>query len=154
MRATDSGTVDEYCADLDRRSPARGDESRLTSVRLLSAHVESGCRSINPKAQTPTPIPTHTSHAPQRHRGTEKQFLSLCLCASVATSSLESGGEVELNNPAGPGPLERTGEVQLSDRVAEQVCAQRETCRRDALARAAEERRLLTAVPRHATIGE
>src|SRR6185295_2969361 len=66
----------------------------------------------------------------------------------------KSGRQIELNDPATPWPLERSREIQLTDGVAEQVCAQRETCRRDAVARAAEERRLLTAVPGDPAIGE
>src|SRR5258705_3730892 len=61
---------------------------------------------------------------------------------------------MELKPPPAARPLERTRDVELSDRVSEQVDAERRSSRRPALPAAAEQRRALAAVPRDAAVGE
>src|SRR5258705_6254515 len=61
---------------------------------------------------------------------------------------------MELKPPPAARLLNRTRDVELSDRVSEQVDAQRRFRRRHALPAAAEQRRALAAVPRDAAVGE
>src|SRR5689334_15889330 len=73
-------------------------------------------------------------------RRTSGSSCAPCVCARRAPSWLEARSQIELEYPATPRPLERTRDVELADRVSEQVGAERDACRRHAAAAAAEER--------------
>src|SRR5258705_12693703 len=69
-------------------------------------------------------------------------------------SSSEARSQIELKDPAAARTLERTREVELSDRVSEQVDAQCRAGGRHALPAAAKEGWTLGAVPRDAAVCE
>ena len=68
--------------------------------------------------------------------------------------TLESWSQIELEDPASTRALERPGKIELADGESEQIDAQRESGTRYAGATPPKERRLVPAVPRHATIRE
>src|SRR5207253_391029 len=66
----------------------------------------------------------------------------------------ESRRQIELEHPALARTIERPRKIELADGIAEQVCAQCDACAADAVAGAAEKRRLLAAVPGNAAVRE
>ena len=70
------------------------------------------------------------------------------------TQPLESGRQVELKHPALAGSLERSREIELSDRKTPHVDAERDAGRGDAFPRAAEKGRRFAPVPRDPAVGE
>src|SRR4051794_4525707 len=72
----------------------------------------------------------------------------------IAVSPSEPWSQIELEHPAAPGTLEGSGEVELTDGVAEQVGAQRHSCAGHAVPVSAKERWVVRSAPRHACITE
>src|SRR5690242_20381588 len=71
----------------------------------------------------------------------------------IPSRDLPARNQIEPERPAGVAPLERPDRIELRHREAE-AHTERDTARADLLTRAAEDGRLLAAVPRDAAVAE